>query len=129
MFVLGNFTGASGKMLPWKIECDDLTSGDWECIASACVKHLPKFSDVWGVPRGGIIFADVLQKYRYKGPPNVVGLPVLIVDDVWTTGGSMTKFAEETIGLRPGQWIGLVAFARTHVLPENVKAFLKWGME
>jgi len=128
MFVLGNFTGASGRVLPWKIECDDLTRGDWECIAGACAQYLPKFSVVWGVPRGGLILADVMHKYCYKGPPNVVGLPALIVDDVWTTGSSMNKFVEQTLTLSPGQWIGLVAFARTQTLPEHVHAFMKWGM-
>jgi len=123
MFVLGNFTGAAGQSLPWKIECDVLTRDDWDCVAAVCAPSLPKFKEVWGVPRGGLLFADALAKYRFTRP--VIGLLPLIVDDVWTTGHSMCTFAEERLGLRPHQWHGLVAFSRAPTLPEGVRCFMK----
>lgn len=117
MFETGLFTLASGKTSTFKIECDDLTVADWETVA-ALVGPRYKFGAVEGVPTGGLPFADALKTYITPGAPLT-----LIVDDVFTTGGSMEKQrgerprASERVGRHihgtmPGDVHGVVLFAR-----------------
>lgn len=91
LFQSGDFILASGKKSKFKIECDELTYADWAAIATALVElELPPFGEVYGVPRGGLKLANHLQDYITPGYPRI-----LVVDDVWTTGGSMLQFIEE----------------------------------
>jgi hypothetical protein len=113
VFKWGKFTGAAGLELNWKVECDALTAEDWACIARVGAERLPPFSKIIGVPRGGLALAEAFKPFIQHDAPRT-----LVVDDVWTTGGSMMKAAE---GLE-ADWIGYVAFARG-LLPSNVKAF------
>lgn len=112
LFQKVNFVMASGKPGTWKIECDALTPADWEGLAHIAVQYLPPFGDAAGVPRGGWALSAALQQYR---TPDCDTL--LVVDDVWTTGGSMRKFIEG-LATAPGRPItGLVAFARNAPAP------------
>lgn len=125
LFVLGNFTGAAGQTLEWKTECDAFCTDDWRCLAAVAGPRLPPFSDVWGVPKGGLILAAELVKYAVKR--NVIGLPPLIVDDVWTTGKSMSEFAARALGLGPRDWNGFVVFARNQI-PDHVRAYWRYAL-
>ncbi len=95
----------SGATSDFKIECDALTSSDWDTIAYLISKHF-SFSEVVGVPRGGLALQHSLKKYKKS-----LG-SLLIVDDVLTTGTSM----EETKYSYSEQYndyiIGVVVFAR-----------------
>lgn len=92
------FVSAGGIPLLWKTECDVLTDDDWECIASI-VGPMLTFARVEGVPTGGRSFAQALEPYAH-------GQGLLIVDDVFTTGGSMERH-------RDGRFAeGVVLFAR-----------------
>lgn len=101
LFQLGNFTLSSGLQSVWKIDCDALTDDDWQCLAWLVAKRLMiQFGQVLGVPRGGLKLAEALVPYATEGP-------LLIVDDVLTTGRSMEIFKKD--------WpdcIGVVVFAR-----------------
>ena len=105
LFQLGHFILPSGRDSHFKIECDELNTGDWDALACLGTKILPPFFTVEGVPRGGIPFADSCKPYRSSEGA------LLIVDDVWVTGKSMETFR---CG-RPA--MGLVAFARGPVAP------------
>jgi len=107
LFERGTFTSAAGLTLHWKIECDSLSPEDWETIAFASAPHLAPFGDVKGVPTGGERLVAPFRPYITEGP-------TLIVDDVWTTGKSMTNCAREH-GIV--DWRGFVAFARGPLLP------------
>lgn len=87
LFQLGEFTLASGQTSKFKIECDALTPGDWEGLAYMASTKLRPFSEVHGVPRGGVPFATALEKYITPGANRI-----LIAEDVVTTGGSIKKF-------------------------------------
>lgn len=102
LFQLGKFILASGQESRWKLEADALDDGDWECLAYLGSQIVPAFGSVVGVPRGGLAFARAMEKYATSGPR-------LVVDDVFTTGGSLRKIleAEEDDG-----FFALVAFAR-----------------
>ena len=105
LFQSGRFTGTSGGELPFKIECDALTRADYDTLAEiVAMQHI--FSEVHGVPRGGVPFADSLRPYCSRQGR------VLIVDDVLTTGGSMERFRSR-LGLRNDQVIGAVIFDRS----------------
>ncbi len=100
LFQAGSFRSHSGEVLPWKIECDVLRPADWDCLALMLRMKIGPFGEVEGVPKGGIAFANALL------PHCTLGYPLLIVDDVLTTGGSM-----ET--LRDGRRaMGAVVFSR-----------------
>lgn len=99
LFQTGNFRLHSGAEADFKIECDALTDHDWAALAGIMVTRIPPFGEVEGVPSGGLQLAAELEVYASEGP-------VLIVDDVLTTGASM----EEQRAGRDA--IGAVVFAR-----------------
>ena len=103
LFRQGDFTLHSGSKSWLKIDCDALTDDDWATLAIAVYEHGIKFRRVIGVPQGGLKFAYALEPYRFPNPE----YPVLIVDDVMTTGNSM----EEMRAKYPGS-IGVVVWAR-----------------
>lgn len=99
LFCLGCFALHGGWKSAWKIDCDALTAEDWDGLALMAMEFLPPFGSVEGVPTGGLAFADALRPYATQGP-------VLLADDVLTTGGSLER-------QRAGrEAIGVVAFAR-----------------
>ena len=80
----------SGGRSQFKIKCDALDDRDIECLAWITSTYLiGKFSEVHGVPRGGVRFAKALEKYKSKEGA------ILIVDDVYTTGNSIKKFTKQ----------------------------------
>ena len=82
LFSEGEFAARSG-ILPWKVECDALTDADWKWAAARVAERF-WIQDIYGVPTGGMKFANALKKHRDKN-----GVYFLIVDDVLTTGASM----------------------------------------
>lgn len=110
LFLNSAFTSHAGVRLPFKIECDALTNDDISVIAEIIARHTV-FSSVVSIPRGGDRLASALQEFVQDSGP------VLIVDDVFTTGKSMEDKRQE-IG---GDPIGVVIFARGE-LPPWVKA-------
>jgi orotate phosphoribosyltransferase len=112
LFQYGYFLLASGEVSKWKLECDALTPQDWNSLAHMIKDKAGRFGSVIGVPRGGTPLATALIPHATVGPR-------LIVDDVWTTGGSMIPL------LREGD-IGFVVFARGP-LSHGVKALFIAG--
>jgi orotate phosphoribosyltransferase len=96
----------SGKESNFKIECDALTDEDIECFAHLIGKNF-QFSAVHGIPTGGVRLEIALRKYLTNGED----YPILIVDDVLTTGTSMEKAWRRFI--ENHHVIGVVLFART----------------
>ena len=93
------FEAHSGEMLRWKIDCDALSQEDWRCLAQVVADIIGPIGRVEGVPRGGLQLAVALWPYITTGP-------LLIVDDVLTTGASMEAH-------RAGRdAVGTVIFAR-----------------
>jgi len=111
LFQLGNFTLASGKTSRFKIECDNLTDDDWECLAWMLFQTLPSFGDVKGVPTGGLKLAEKMEKYRSTSW-TIGGVELLIVDDVYTTGGSINAYRLSMAGTYKSIG-GAVVFARS----------------
>jgi orotate phosphoribosyltransferase len=102
LFKFGDFHLHSGSQSFFKIDCDALTDNDIKTLAFIIQKEF-RFSEVIGVPKGGIRLAEELEQYK-----KVYG-PLLIVDDVLTTGWSM----EEERKKHPNKIItGVVIFAR-----------------
>ena len=56
LYDLNEFRSHSGKLLNWKVDCDALTSKDWECLAFIISENV-KFNKVIGIPIGGIPLA------------------------------------------------------------------------
>lgn len=102
LFNWGRFTLHSGQVSDFKIDCDYLTEWDCQALAHEILKRVPAFRWVEGVPRGGLELERQLRPY-ITGNPND---PLLIVDDVYTSGASM----ETQRNARAA--IGVVVFAR-----------------
>jgi len=104
LFSQGNFTLHSGSKLWFKIECASLSDDDWHTLARLIANKLA-FRDVIGIPTGGLKLAETLKFYRNQLDQD---LPILIVDDVLTTGASMEKQRDQI-----GEYcVGVVVFAR-----------------
>jgi len=107
LFQKGNIILSSGQKSDFKIECDALTDKDWECLAYLVSKKM-NFSGVYGVPEGGRKLEKCLQKYCIRDND----LPVLICDDVLTTGNSMIKLRNGLSDEGVENIIGVVVFSR-----------------
>jgi len=109
LFQWGPFTLHSGGTSSFKIECDALTDGDWRTLAHLLAERIGPVDHIAAVPRGGFRLADALASVVTW----VVGGPILIVDDVLTTGASMEAARRRYI--ETGEWReirGAVVFAR-----------------
>jgi hypothetical protein len=97
----------SGRSSSFKIECDDLTDDEVAAMCALLVKALPvPFGSVSGVPTGGLRLEEAMRPFVTAGP-------LLIIDDVWTTGGSVSRHWRD-IGSPPNMIVG-VLFARGRV--------------
>lgn len=98
LFVDGEFTAHSGETLLFKINCDALRKSDFATLAAEIARRMGRFRGVYGIPRGGIRLSLALLRYCTGSPLD----PMLIVDDVLTTGRSMEEarkhFGPHTIG-------------------------------
>ena len=111
LFQAIDFTSHAGKALNWKIECDALSTQEWDCLAQMIYEYEHQsFGEVVGIPRGGLPLARALEGYATGNPEH----PILIVDDVLTTGGSMNTFQMDYFRNRDPRrgYIGWVIFSR-----------------
>lgn len=106
LFTPGPFTSHSGLTLPFKIDCDALTDADLDTLALHYARR-QQYGEVHGVPSGGLRFAHALHQYRHP-----MSSFILIVDDVLTTGASITELRDEWLEQYHWKIIGLVIFAR-----------------
>ena len=89
LFQAGDFISHAGLPLKWKIECDAITNREWDCLATMIMDYQKEpFSKAIGIPRGGLQLEQALKKYETGNSYD----PVLICDDVYTTGTSFREF-------------------------------------
>ena len=109
------FVLSSGMIADWKIDCDALTDDDWETLAKIISRRIT-FKAVVGVPTGGNKLAEALDKYSKDPEPYPDGYippyPVLLVDDVITTGNSMNEWRDKIIASGERDVVGFVVFSR-----------------
>jgi len=102
LFIRQDWVMHSGGQGDYKIECDSLTDEDLETLA-LIISQKGKFSEVYGIPKGGTRLQHALEQYRSSDGVK------LIVDDVLTTGNSMENARQMK------NWpdaVGVVIFAR-----------------
>ena len=87
-----NFISHSGIPMTWKIECDSISLKEWECIAYMIkeVEQQP-WRKAIGIPRGGVTLGLCLDEFS----TGLESDPILIADDVYTTGKSFKDFVNE----------------------------------
>ena len=91
LFQKKTFTSHSGLELKWKIECDAISDAEWDCFATMILDYQKQpFCKVEGIPRGGLKLAERLQPYATGDSSH----QVMIVDDVYTTGGSFKEYVD-----------------------------------
>jgi len=119
LFVDEEFTSHAGLRLGWKIEMDALDEDDWRCLAKMILEYETRpFREAVGIPRGGKLLGDILNESSTGNPDD----PVLIVDDVYTTGTSFREFISENYLVTPV--ICWAVFARD-VVSSNVNVLFQ----
>lgn len=122
LFEEKEFIMHSGEKSFFKIECDALTDNDINTLA-LLIKEKYKFRRVYGVRTGGLRLEEALRPYC-----NNTG-PLLIVDDVLTTGKSMDEARFRFLStdkLKPTDVLGVVIFARGKCPPWVHPIFQLW---
>ena len=108
LFQSVDFKSHAGLDLSWKIEMDALEDEEWVTISQMILELSEPFREAIGVPRGGTRLGKLLNQHGTGKRDN----PILIVDDVLTTGGSMEDFKRKRVFRNPTKYIGWVVFAR-----------------
>ena len=108
LFQSVDFISHSGLELKWKIECDALSDPEWFTISQMIMEISVPFKEAIGIPRGGTKLGNLLNQYGTGKRED----PVLLVDDVLTTGESMKQFKTKRSWRYPSDYIGWVVFAR-----------------
>ena len=106
LFQQSTFKAHSGSILTWKIDCDFLSSSDLDCLAYVIKELVGPFGSVVGVPRGGLLLALKLHRFKRTGP-------LLIVDDVLTSGRSIATHRARARSHSGQEVKGAVIFARS----------------
>ena len=109
LFQSVDFKSHSGLELKWKIECDAISDPEWFTISQMIMEISVPFKEAIGIPRGGTKLGNLLNQYGTGKRED----PVLLVDDVLTTGESMKQFKTKRSWRYPSDYIGWVVFART----------------
>ena len=117
-----DFKSHAGLDLSWKIEMDALSENEWFTIARMILEISPPFHSAIGIPRGGVLLGELLNKHGTGKEED----PFCIVDDVLTTGKSMIDYREE---MNIERWqkscaLGWVVFARVKP-PKWIKALVQ----
>lgn len=117
-----DFISHSGLPLKWKIECDGLSKDEWTAIAAMIMDYqkMPFYKAV-GIPRGGLPLAEALNEYASGNEKD----PILLCDDVFTTGNSILTFIKENFPLwTAGVGYRWVVFARkkSNIHPFHTRA-------
>lgn len=113
LFQTGKFTLHSGAESDWIIDCNALSDADIATLAHMASKlfFCRPFGRVVGIPRGGLRMAAAMEQYI---TPDAA--PILLVDDVLTTGGSLQKVRLDLHSQGVKRVRGLVIFSRNPVL-------------
>ena len=120
LFQSVDFISHSGLELKWKIECDALSDPEWFTISQMIMEISVPFKEAIGIPRGGTKLGNLLNQYGTGKRKD----PVLLVDDVLTTGESMKQFKTKRSWRYPSDYIGWVVFARNEC-PDWVTALFQ----
>lgn len=120
LFEIQSFISHSNVRLDWKIECDALSHPAIETLAYIISKQF-KHSRIISIPIGGDFLAQLLSQYQREPYTST-----LIVDDVLTTGKSMTEMKSTILRVNPNEEIfGVVIFCRNlSACPDWVKPFM-----
>lgn len=116
LFQQGKFTLHSGGESFWRIDCDDMTDAEIGIFARIIAAKVGAFASVDCPPShfgsAAPRLAEAMRQYKTYIPLD----PILIVDDVLTTGSSMEETRQKYIVHLPERLrrpiIGAVMFAR-----------------
>lgn len=87
-----DFISHAGLPLTWKLECDAISKDEWIALAHIIREYEKQdWHKAVGIPRGGVPLGEALNKYSTGDPKD----PVLVVDDVYTTGKSFKDYVKE----------------------------------
>lgn len=115
LFMQKRFQMHSGGFSDFKLECDALSTQDWETLAFLVSQHYV-FGGVHGIPSGAVVFQKALEKYI-----DPQSKTFLLVDDVFTTGGSMLEaknnIEQDVLAQGFDKIQGLVVFSRGELFP------------
>lgn len=122
LFKTGNFELHAQDKSDFFIDTDALSPGSVRAAAAWMLDFLPPFSEVVGIPRGGLPLAIAFQEHTSEEGC------LLIADDVLTTGSSMKEFRNRYAEHAGARGIhGAVLFARGRCPTWVTPLFALWG--
>jgi hypoxanthine-guanine phosphoribosyltransferase len=111
MFKWQPFKSHAGKPLSWKIECDDLTQEDIDCLADI-ISMTHSYRNVEHPPTKSANLINLVSKLALRTSPDG-DYDYLIIDDVLTTGKSMEDIYRHLYTNHYKKTKGVVIFARS----------------
>lgn len=110
LFNTGVFTLHSGERSEYKIDCDALSDEDIKTLAYLARHfYLPPYGYVASVPTGGLRLGAEMAQWADPDRSDTL----LVVDDVLTTGQSITETLKEFLSIAYRPYMGLVIFDRS----------------
>lgn len=126
---------ADGRVLPFVIDCDDMTDAELGIFAKMIIDRYPDFADVihpnshYGsvAPRLAKAICELRPAIPYEQAKYV-----LVVDDVVTTGASMEKCkqdheASKPLAASPWGYVGVSIFSHGHSIPQWIHPIFAIG--
>lgn len=112
MFKFKNFKSHTGKLLSWKIECNDLSKDDIKCITNVII-HRISYQHVLCPPTKSKQLRRLIALLKHHATKEG-RYAYLIIDDVLTTGKSMEQEYQflQNHGIEKRLITGIVIFAR-----------------
>ena len=106
-----DFISHAGVPLSWKLECEALSIAEWSCLAKMILEYEKRpFSIAMGIPRGGVLLANALDRYGNIMP----GWPIAD-GNTYAASSALIDFGDGSLKIFASQASGAIS-RKSHLL-------------